>query len=63
MGEDLTREEFESLIYEFESFRDTILDEFTNLKTDLEKLKEEFEELKDKLAERSYRISSEQKTL
>ena len=63
MGEDITRDEFESLISEFESFRDTIMDEFMDLKADVEQIKDEFKEIKDKLAERNYRLSKDQNTL
>ena len=63
MKEEITRDEFESLVSEFESFRDTMMDDFTDLKADVELIKDEFKELKDKLAERNYRLSNEQETL
>ena len=42
----VTKDEFGQLISEFESFRDTIIDEITKIKTEQEKLKEEFDDLK-----------------
>ena len=40
-----------------------MMDDFTDLKADVELIKDEFKELKDKLAERNYRLSNEQETL
>jgi hypothetical protein len=45
MDSNISREEFEGFIAEVESFRDTILDEFTKLRADLEKIKYQLEEL------------------
>jgi len=46
----VTQEEFGSLVAEYEGFRDTMLDEITGLREDIENLREELKELKQMLA-------------
>jgi len=53
---EVTREEFESFIAEVESFRDTILDEFANIKQDMEKLKYHLEIIEDALKEKNIKL-------
>ena len=53
----VSNEEFGQLINEFESLRDLVMDEFGNLKNELEKIKEELNELKSELMESSKIIS------
>ena len=59
----ISREEFESFIAEVESFRDTILDEFSKLKQDIEKLKYNLELVEEILKEKDIKLSSGQKRL
>lgn len=59
----ITREEFESFIAEVESFRDTILDEFSKIRQDLEKLKYNVELVEEILKEKDMKLSSGQKRL
>ena len=42
----VTKEEFGSLIAEYEGFRDMILDEIARLREDFENLREDFKDLK-----------------
>ncbi len=59
----ITREEFESFIAEVESFRDTILDEFSKIRQDLEKLKYNVELVEEILKEKDMKLSTGQKRL
>ena len=59
----ISREEFESFIAEVESFRDTILDEFSKLKQDIEKLKYNLELVEEILREKDIKLASGQKRL
>ena len=45
MGSQVTREEFEHLINEFEVFKDSIMDEIVKLVQEIEVIKEEFSQL------------------
>jgi hypothetical protein len=60
---DISREEFEGFIAEVESFRDTILDEFTKLKQDMEKMKYQMELVEEALKDKDIKIGSSQRKL
>ncbi len=42
----VTKEEFGQFISEFESLRDTIFEEFSKMKTEIENLREDFEDFR-----------------
>ena len=59
----VTKDEFGSLIAEYEGFRDTILDEMANLRRDLEKIRFDLEDLQDKVKDHKIRLDEQQRKL
>ena len=54
----ITREEFDSLIAEVESFRDLVLEELSKLRNDLEKINTSLEILEENLKDNNIKLTS-----
>ena len=59
----VTKEEFGSLIAEYEGFRDTILDEIAKLREDIENIREDMKDIRKVLAEEHNRPEGAQRLL